>query len=179
MTMNTRRLLLAILLVLYAATPLPRDAAADTLPAASDTPKAKAASAAPDAPAARETLAVPDARPAKETLAAKEKLAVPEARETLAAPEPMAIPAARETMAAPTTIAAPTPAPAPAPKVILGPDISSDYLKQARRYRQDGRYELSRQSYLQSLATCQAGPDELATIREELGAIELLIRTMR
>jgi Flp pilus assembly protein TadD len=67
----------------------------------------------------------------------------------------------------------------PAPRVMAGPNISATYLHKARSYREAGRYELARQSYLQALATCQAGPDMEATIREELGAIELLIRTMR
>ena len=59
-----------------------------------------------------------------------------------------------------------------------GPDISAKYLKQARAYRDQGRYELARQSYAQALSTCRSA-EELAVIEKEMGGIELLLRTMR
>ena len=59
-----------------------------------------------------------------------------------------------------------------------GPNISAKYLKQARQYRDQGRYELARQSYTQALSTCRSAED-LAIIEKELGGIELLLRTMR
>ena len=59
-----------------------------------------------------------------------------------------------------------------------GPNISAKYLKQARLYRDQGRYELARQSYTQALSTCRSAAD-LAIIEKELGGIELLLRTMR
>ncbi|WP_291301346.1 hypothetical protein [Desulfovibrio sp. MES5] len=59
-----------------------------------------------------------------------------------------------------------------------GPNISAKYLKQARQYRDQGRYELARQSYTQALSTCRSAED-LAVIEKELGGIELLLRTMR
>ena len=59
-----------------------------------------------------------------------------------------------------------------------GPNISAKYLKQARQYRDQGRYELARQSYTQALSTCRSS-EELAIIEKELGGIELLLRTMR
>jgi hypothetical protein len=64
------------------------------------------------------------------------------------------------------------------PSVYGGPDISARYLKMARNYREDGRYELARQAYLQALSTSRSNEDT-AIIRHELGAIELLLRTMR
>lgn len=65
-----------------------------------------------------------------------------------------------------------------APAFKLGPDISAQYLKQAREYREQGRYELARQSYAQALSTCQSN-EALAVIKHELGGVELLLRTMR
>lgn len=65
-----------------------------------------------------------------------------------------------------------------APPIRLGPDISARYLKQAREYRAQGRYELARQSYAQALSTCQSN-EALAVIKHELGGVELLLRTMR
>ena len=59
-----------------------------------------------------------------------------------------------------------------------GLNISAKYLKQARLYRDQGRYELARQSYTQALSTCRSAED-LAIIEKELGGIELLLRTMR
>ncbi len=64
------------------------------------------------------------------------------------------------------------------PSVTRGPDISAQYLHQARLYREDGRYELSRQSYVQALSTCRNNAN-LEIIRRELAGVELLIRTMR
>ncbi|WP_165071641.1 hypothetical protein [Desulfovibrio sp. ZJ200] len=65
-----------------------------------------------------------------------------------------------------------------APPLRLGPDISAQYLEQARAYRAQGRYELARQSYAQALSTCQSS-EALAVIKHELGGVELLLRTMR
>ena len=59
-----------------------------------------------------------------------------------------------------------------------GPNISAQYLRQAREYRAEGRFELARQSYVQALSTCRDN-DSLYNIRRELAGIELLIRTMR
>ncbi len=59
-----------------------------------------------------------------------------------------------------------------------GPNISAKYLKQARAYRDQGRYELARQSYAQALSTCRSAA-ELKVIENEMGGIELLLRTMR
>ncbi|WP_291441282.1 hypothetical protein [Desulfovibrio sp.] len=59
-----------------------------------------------------------------------------------------------------------------------GPNISAKYLKQARAYRDQGRYELARQSYAQALSTCRSAA-ELEVIEREMGGIELLLRTMR
>lgn len=62
--------------------------------------------------------------------------------------------------------------------VSIGGDISEAYLRQARVYRAEGRYELARQSYAQALSTCKNN-DNLYVIRRELAGLELLIRTMR
>lgn len=59
-----------------------------------------------------------------------------------------------------------------------GPNISAQYLRQAREYRAEGRFELARQSYVQALSTCRDN-DSLYIIRKELAGVELLIRTMR
>ena len=59
-----------------------------------------------------------------------------------------------------------------------GPSISAKYLKQARAYRDQGRFELARQSYAQALSTCRSA-EELEVIEKEMGGIELLLRTMR
>ena len=64
------------------------------------------------------------------------------------------------------------------PTVGRGIDISVDYLLQARKYRDEGRYELARQSYAQALSVCRNNAN-LEIIRRELAGIELLIRTMR
>ena len=65
-----------------------------------------------------------------------------------------------------------------APTASEGPDISLEYLEQARKYRDEGRFELARQSYAQALATCRSN-ENLAIIEHELAGCELLIRTMR
>ncbi|WP_298033832.1 hypothetical protein [uncultured Desulfovibrio sp.] len=59
-----------------------------------------------------------------------------------------------------------------------GPDISAAYLKEARKYREQGRYELARQSYAQALSTCRSNA-KLDIIKRELAGVELLLRTMR
>lgn len=59
-----------------------------------------------------------------------------------------------------------------------GPDISVAYLQQARQYRDEGRYDLARQSYAQALSTCRSNAN-LEIIKHELAGCELLIRTMR
>lgn len=64
------------------------------------------------------------------------------------------------------------------PTVDRGVDISAEYLYQARRYRDDGRYELARQSYAQAMSTCRNNAN-LEIIRREMAGVELLIRTMR
>lgn len=56
--------------------------------------------------------------------------------------------------------------------------ISEAYLEQARNFRDEGRYELSRQSYAQALATC-ADNENLEIIKRELEGVELLLRTLR
>lgn len=60
-----------------------------------------------------------------------------------------------------------------------GHDISvrAAYLEQARALRDEGRYELSRQSYTQALSTCRDAAN-LAIIKKELEGVKLLIRTM-
>ena len=52
------------------------------------------------------------------------------------------------------------------------------YLGQARQFREQGRYELARQRYLQALSIC-ADDQTLSIIKRELNGIELLLRTMR
>lgn len=52
------------------------------------------------------------------------------------------------------------------------------YLKQARQFREEGRYELARQRYLQALSIC-ADDQTLSVIKRELSGIELLLRSMR
>lgn len=64
------------------------------------------------------------------------------------------------------------------PSVSQGPDISAEYLEQARLYREQGRFELARQTYVQALATCRDSAN-LSIIKRELAGVELLIRTMR
>lgn len=64
------------------------------------------------------------------------------------------------------------------PTVGRGADVSVDYLLQARKYRDEGRYELARQSYAQAISVCR-NTANLEIIRRELAGVELLIRTMR
>jgi len=52
------------------------------------------------------------------------------------------------------------------------------YLGQARQFREQGRYELARQRYLQALSIC-ADDQTLEIIKRELNGVELLLRTMR
>ena len=56
--------------------------------------------------------------------------------------------------------------------------LSRQYLKEARAFRQQGRYELARQSYVQALSVCH-DLREYETIKQELNGIEMLLRTMR
>lgn len=56
--------------------------------------------------------------------------------------------------------------------------IMNNYLSRARQFRNDGRYELARQSYVQALSVC-SDEETLLTIRNELNGVELLLRTMR
>lgn len=58
------------------------------------------------------------------------------------------------------------------------PDISNTYLKSARTFRKEGRYELARQAYAQALSTAHSTTD-MEIIRKELNSITLLLRTMR
>lgn len=64
------------------------------------------------------------------------------------------------------------------PTIGRGEDISVVYLEQARNYRDQGRYELARQSYAQAISTCR-NEANLEIIKWELAGVELLIRTMR
>ena len=52
------------------------------------------------------------------------------------------------------------------------------YLGQARQFREQGRYELARQRYLQALSIC-ADDQTLSIIKRDLNGVELLLRTMR
>ena len=63
-------------------------------------------------------------------------------------------------------------------RIERGPNISWDYVEQAREYRDEGRFELARQSYTLALSTCRNDAD-LAIIKRELASVELEIRTMR
>lgn len=56
--------------------------------------------------------------------------------------------------------------------------LSRQYLKEARAFREQGRYELARQSYVQALSVCH-DREEYETIKQELNGIEMLLRTMR
>lgn len=58
------------------------------------------------------------------------------------------------------------------------PDISNEYLKSARTFRKEGRYELARQAYAQALSTAHSTVD-MEIIRKELNSTTLLLRTMR
>lgn len=59
-----------------------------------------------------------------------------------------------------------------------GADISLQYLERAREYREQGRYDLARQTYAEALATCRNN-ETLAIIERELAGTELLIRNLR
>ncbi|MDR2573555.1 MAG: hypothetical protein LBC94_04290 [Desulfovibrio sp.] len=61
---------------------------------------------------------------------------------------------------------------------VAGPNVSEKFLKQAREYREKGRYELARQAYAQALSTCRSS-EEVAAIKHEMGGVELLLRTLR
>lgn len=56
--------------------------------------------------------------------------------------------------------------------------LSRQYVKEARAFRAQGRYELARQSYVQALSVCH-DPQEYDTIKQELNGVEMLLRTMR
>jgi len=56
--------------------------------------------------------------------------------------------------------------------------LEQRYLRQARAYRAQGRYELARQNYVLALSLCSK-TDRLETIRQELDGLELLLRTLR
>ena len=57
-------------------------------------------------------------------------------------------------------------------------NLEDRYLREARQYRAQGRYELARQSYAQALSIC-TNEAKIPIIRKELDGIELLLRTMR
>lgn len=59
-----------------------------------------------------------------------------------------------------------------------GPDVSEDYLDQARDYRDAGRLELARQSYALALSTCLSTTN-LEIIKREMDAVELMLRSLR
>ena len=52
------------------------------------------------------------------------------------------------------------------------------YLGQARQFREQGRFELARQRYLQALSIC-SDDQTLYIIKRELNGVELLLRSMR
>ncbi len=56
--------------------------------------------------------------------------------------------------------------------------LESRHLREARKYRAEGRYELARQSYVLALSIC-GSTSRLATIRQELDGLELMLRTLR
>lgn len=64
------------------------------------------------------------------------------------------------------------------PTVSRDPDISVAYILQARAFRDQGRYELARQSYALAMSTCR-NEANLEIIRREMAGVELMIRTMR
>lgn len=63
-------------------------------------------------------------------------------------------------------------------RVERGPNATWEYVEQAREYREEGRFELARQSYVLALSICRNDAD-LAIIKRELAGVELMIRTMR
>ncbi|MBQ7457003.1 MAG: hypothetical protein IJS54_05330 [Desulfovibrio sp.] len=56
--------------------------------------------------------------------------------------------------------------------------LEQRYLREARAYRAEGRYELARQSYVLALSIC-TNTKRLEIIRHELDGLELLLRTLR
>lgn len=52
------------------------------------------------------------------------------------------------------------------------------YLAEGEKFRTQNRYELARQSYAQALSICNDGRD-IATAKQGLNTVELLLRTMR
>lgn len=56
--------------------------------------------------------------------------------------------------------------------------LATQYLKEARAYREASRFELARQSYVQALSVCH-DPKQYEIIKQELNGIEMLLRTMR
>ena len=56
--------------------------------------------------------------------------------------------------------------------------LEKRYLKEARKYRAEGRYELARQSYVLALSIC-SDVHRLEIIRQELDGLEMLLRTLR
>lgn len=52
------------------------------------------------------------------------------------------------------------------------------YLAEGEKFRNQNRYELARQSYAQALSICNDGRD-IASAKQGLNTIELLLRTMR
>ncbi|MBQ7738229.1 MAG: hypothetical protein IJT59_01050 [Desulfovibrionaceae bacterium] len=56
--------------------------------------------------------------------------------------------------------------------------LEQRYLREARRYRREGRYELARQSYALALSIC-SNEKRIAIIRQELDGMDLLLRTLR
>ncbi|MCI7568175.1 hypothetical protein [Desulfovibrio sp.] len=86
------------------------------------------------------------------------------------------------TLAAALLLAA---APAFCATLSAGDSVSNDgkslcrrYLAEGEKYREQNRYELARQSYAQALSICNDGRD-IATAKQGLNTIELLLRTMR
>lgn len=64
------------------------------------------------------------------------------------------------------------------PTVSKNTDLSVKFIEQARKYRDEGRLELARQSYALAISTCHNNAN-LEIIRRELAGVELMIRTMR
>lgn len=72
----------------------------------------------------------------------------------------------------------PTPVPTQQPASRADDRLSQSYLAQAIAFKNNGRYELARQSCAQALTTCK-NPANLEIIKRELEEIELLIRALR
>lgn len=75
-------------------------------------------------------------------------------------------------------LATPQPAAQKTAEPQLEDKASQAYLAQARAFKNDGRYELARQSCAFALSTCK-NMANLEIIKRELDEIELLIRSMR